>query len=300
MNNRCQSILEILNQLILGKEMIIRQALACVLAGGHLLLEDVPGVGKTTLAEGLAGVLGLPAKRIQFTNDMLPADLIGVNIFHAEQGQFVFQPGPLFSAFVLADEINRAPAKLQSALLEAMAEEQVSVDGQTYALPQPFIVAATQNPQDQMGTFPLPESQLDRFMMRLSLGYPNAAHERALYQSGGRQHLLTRLPVVATAEEVCTWRREVRQVAVSAALADYVYRLVAETRNPGRFVLGLSPRAGLAVIEAAKAWAWIEGRHYVVPDDVQAIWGAVANHRLQAVNGHTDHVLAEVLHHVAV
>lgn len=296
-----QNALAQLNQLILGKEPVLRQVLACLLAGGHLLLEDVPGVGKTTLAHGLAGVLGLGYRRVQFTNDMLPADLLGVNVFQPAEGRFTFHPGPIFQHFLLADEINRASPKMQSALLEAMEEKQVSVDGKTYRLPQPFLVIATQNPVEQLGTFPLPESQLDRFMMRLSLGYPAAEAERSLYFQGDRRRMLPALQAVANSATFLQWQAQAAQTTFSQQAADYVYRLVAATRQPGRFVAGLSPRAGLAVASAAKAWAFLHGRGHVLPEDIKAVWVAVAGHRLQALQAQSvSRLLEEMLLQVAV
>ncbi len=302
MNSSVHNALQQLNTVILGKEAVLQQLLACILARGHVLLEDVPGVGKTTLAHGLAAVLGLNYRRVQFTNDMLPSDLLGVSVFRPNEGKFEFHPGPVFHHFLLADEINRASPKLQSALLEAMEERQVSVDGKTYRLPQPFLVVATQNPVEQIGTFPLPESQLDRFMMRLSMGYPTAEAEKQLYFQGDRREALAQLKPVANAEVLSDWMRQAAEVKVSQAAADYVFRLVQATRQPGRFVLGLSPRAGLAVLSAAKAWAFIQGRQHILPDDVKAVWVPVANHRVQAVQQqhNSEALLKDLLDHVAV
>ena len=302
MNPAIQNALQQLNALILSKENTLRQLFAAILAGGHVLLEDVPGVGKTTLAHGLAAVLGLDYRRVQFTNDMLPSDLLGVNVYRPNEGRFEFHPGPVFHEFLLADEINRASPKLQSALLEAMEERQVSVDGQTYPLPKPFIVVATQNPQEQLGTFALPESQLDRFMMRLSMGYPNAEAEKQLYAQGGGRQALPALQPVCDAVTLQQWQRQAAEVKFAQAAADYVYRLVEATRQPGRFVMGLSPRAGLAVVRAAKAWAFMQGRGHVLPDDIKAVWVAVANHRVEPLqNGQTSaRLLADLLNHVAV
>ena len=302
MNAQIQNALQQLDQVILGKQTVLRQLFACVLAGGHVLLEDVPGVGKTTLAHGVAAVLGLNYRRVQFTNDMLPSDLLGVSIYRPNEGKFEFHPGPVFHNFLLADEINRASPKLQSALLEAMEERQVSVDGKTYRLPKPFLVVATQNPVEQIGTFPLPESQLDRFMMRLSMGYPSAEAEKQLYFQGDRRPTLPQLQAVCDAETLAQWMQQVAEVKVSQAAADYVFRLVEATRQPGRFVLGLSPRAGLAVVSAAKAWAFMQGRAHVLPDDVKAVWVPVANHRVQAVQQQqsSEMLLKDLLDHVAV
>ena len=302
MNAQIQNALQQLDQVILGKQTVLRQLFACVLAGGHVLLEDVPGVGKTTLAHGVAAVLGLNYRCVQFTNDMLPSDLLGVSIYRPNEGKFEFHPGPVFHNFLLADEINRASPKLQSALLEAMEERQVSVDGKTYRLPKPFLVVATQNPVEQLGTFPLPESQLDRFMMRLSMGYPSAEAEKQLYFQGDRRPTLPQLQAVCDAETLAQWMQQVAEVKVSQAAADYVFRLVEATRQPGRFVLGLSPRAGLAVVSAAKAWAFMQGRAHVLPDDVKAVWVPVANHRVQAVQQQqsSEMLLKDLLDHVAV
>ena len=302
MNHQIQHALQQLNGLILGKENVLRQIFAAVLAGGHVLLEDVPGVGKTTLSHGVAAGLGLDYRRVQFTNDMLPSDLLGVNVFRPNEGRFEFHSGPVFHAFLLADEINRASPKLQSALLEAMEERQVSVDGETYPLPQPFIVMATQNPTEQLGTFPLPESQLDRFMMRLSMGYPAAEAEKQLYLQGGSRSSAGSLQAVCDARQLQQWQQQVSQVTFAQAAADYVYRLVQATRQSGRFAAGLSPRAGLAVVGAAKAWAFMQGRGHVLPDDIKSVWVAVANHRVKPVQqGLTSaQVLTDLLNHVAV
>ncbi|MCO6523115.1 MAG: AAA family ATPase [Snodgrassella sp.] len=302
MNPKLEPIFKQLNALILGKQQLLIQIVTCVLARGHVLLEDVPGVGKTTLAHALAAVLGLNYQRVQFTNDMLPADLLGVSVFQPKTSDFIFHPGPVFNSFLLADEINRASPKLQSALLEAMEERQVSVDGKTYALPNPFLVVATQNPTEQLGTYPLPESQLDRFMMCLSIGYPAEKEEKQLYLSGGRRQFVPRLKAVCNGEILQQWQAEVAKVNLSATAADYVYRLVAATRNPGTFAIGLSPRAGLAVVQAAKAHAWVHGRAHVVPEDVKAVWVAVAAHRLQTLQSQTrsSTLLTEMLDYVAV
>lgn len=290
-----------LNTIILGKQPILQQLMACILAEGHVLLEDVPGVGKTTLATSLAAVLGLRYQRVQFTNDMLPADLLGINIFVPNEATFKFHPGPVFNQFVLADEINRASPKLQSALLEAMEERQVSIDGKTYRLPQPFLVVATQNPSEQLGTFPLPESQLDRFMMRLSIGYPIEKAEKMLYHKGDRRQLLNKIQAVASPEKLLQWQKQVKNITLSEAVAAYIYRLVAETRKKGRFTVGLSPRAGLAVASAAKAWAFLAGRDFVLPEDIKAVWLAVTNHRLQSLHQQSHYAtLTEILENVAI
>lgn len=290
-----------LNAIILGKQTVLKQLLTCILAGGHVLLEDVPGVGKTTLATSLAAVLGLKYQRVQFTNDMLPADLLGINVFQPNEGNFKFHPGPVFHQFVLADEINRASPKVQSALLEAMEERQVSVDGRTYRLPRPFLVVATQNPSEQLGTFPLPESQLDRFMMRLSMGYPVPEAEKQLYFQGDRRKLLPKLQAVGSPETLLQWQEQVQAITLSEAVADYIFRLVAATRRAGLFAVGLSPRAGLAIANAAKAWAFLDGRDFVLPEDVKAVWVPVGNHRLQSLQQQSSsHALMEIAENVAV
>ncbi len=273
---------EVASRIILGKERAVRLALACVLARGHLLIEDIPGVGKTTLAHVLARLLGLQFQRIQFTSDMLPADIVGVSVFDRREGAFRFHPGPVFAQLVLADEINRATPKAQSALLEAMEERQVSAEGTTWPLPEPFFVIATQNPSDQIGTFPLPESQLDRFLMRLSLGYPDRAAERALLAGEDRREMLARLPAELQPGELDALFAATRAVHVGPRLLDYVQNLLAASRDGANFALGLSPRAGLALLAAARAWALLDGRDHVQPEDLQAVLPAVAGHRLRA------------------
>jgi MoxR-like ATPase len=273
-------ILDAANQVILGKENEVRLAAACLLAGGHLLIEDLPGLGKTTLAHTLARLLGLQFARVQFTADLLPADITGVSIFDREHGSFRFIPGPVFSQLLLADEINRATPKTQSALLEAMEEGQVSIEGETRALPRPFFVIATQNPADQIGTFPLPESQLDRFLMRIELGYPGRDAERALLSAGSRRQASDQLASLLSPEQLPQLQAEVAALHASPPLIDYVQALIEATRNHAAFRHGLSPRAGLALLSAARAWAWLAGRDMVLPDDVQAVFAAVARHRL--------------------
>jgi MoxR-like ATPase len=270
-----------LNRVILGKEAEIRRCLACLLARGHLLIEDIPGVGKTTLAHALAQTLGLSYQRVQFTSDLLPADIIGVSIFDRAANRFEFQHGPIFAQLVLADEVNRATPKAQSALLEAMEEQQVTVDGRSYALPEPFFVVATQNPIDQVGTFPLPESQLDRFLMRIELGYPDAAHERQLLMGQDRRDLLATLGAILQPADLAKLQQAGSQVHASPALLDYVQALVAFTRASGRFMCGLSPRAAIGLLHASQSWALIEGRSNVVPEDVQAVLPALVGHRLR-------------------
>jgi MoxR-like ATPase len=268
--------------IIVGKTLQIRQSLTCLLAGGHLLIEDAPGVGKTTLAHAIALSMGLPFRRIQFTSDLLPSDVIGVSVYERTAGQFVFHPGPIFTEVLLADEINRASPKTQSALLEAMEESQVSVDGLSRPLPQPFFVIATQNPFHQVGTVPLPESQLDRFLMCISLGYPDRDAERALLAGAARRDLLKALQPVARPADLLAAQAEVKKVYVSAALLDYVQALIAHTRASGKYAEGLSPRGGLALLAAARAWAWLDGREHVIPEDLQNIMASVAGHRLHA------------------
>ncbi len=270
-----------LERVILGKPEPIRLCLACLLARGHLLIEDVPGVGKTTLAHALAHVLGLAWQRVQFTSDLLPADIIGVPVFDRTQQEFQFRQGPLFTQLLLADEVNRASPRTQSALLEAMEERQVSVDLTTYRLPEPFFVVATQNPHEQLGTFALPESQLDRFLMRVTLGYPDATHERELLRDGERRDLLQELEPALDAAAVIRAQRTVRQLHVADALLDYVQALVRRTRERSDLKLGLSPRAAQGLLRAAQAWSYVQGRRVVLPEDVQAVFPAVVAHRLE-------------------
>ncbi|HMM54373.1 MAG TPA: AAA family ATPase [Candidatus Desulfobacillus sp.] len=268
-------------RIVLGKERQIRLALACLLARGHLLIEDLPGMGKTLLAHVLARLLGLNYQRIQCTADMLPADIIGVSIYERETGAFRFHPGPVFAQLVLVDEINRATPKAQSALLEAMEERQVSCEGETRALPEPFFVMATQNPFHQAGTFPLPESQLDRFLMRIGMGYPDQAAERELLAGADRRELMASLEPCLTAGELLELQRAVQGVHVSSALIAYVQSIAEHTRRAPEYQTGLSPRAALALLRAARAWALIDRRDLVLPEDIQAVLPAVAGHRLQ-------------------
>ncbi len=267
-------------KVILGKERQIRMAVACLLARGHLLIEDLPGVGKTTLAHTLAKLLGLQFQRISFTSDLLPADIIGVSIFDRDSGSFKFHAGPIFSQLILADEVNRATPKTQSALLEAMEEHQVTAEGLTRPLPEPFFVIATQNPSHQVGTFPLPESQLDRFLMRIELGYPDRDAERALLQGAERRNLVATLEPCLEPGELMRLQAGVDQIHAASALLDYIQAIVEHTRRAPEFSNGLSPRAALGVLHAAKAWAMLEGRDKVLPEDVQAILPGVAGHRL--------------------
>src|SRR3954454_23187427 len=272
--------IEAASGIILGKEQQVRLALACLLAGGHLLIEDLPGVGKTTLAHVLARTLGPQFQRIQFTSDMLPADIIGVSIYERETGGFKFHPGPIFAQVILADEVNRATPKTQSALLEAMEEHQVTAEGETRKLPEPFFVIATQNPMHQVGTFPLPESQLDRFLMRINLGYPDARAERELLRGAERRDMLAHIKPALTVQELVDLQQQVPTMQVSDALLDYVQQLINHSRHSPRFTQGLSPRAGVALLRAAQAWAMMQNRRQVLPEDVQAILPPVVGHRL--------------------
>jgi MoxR-like ATPase len=289
--HRLAVVLQQLSQIVVGKDAPLRLALACLLARGHLLIEDIPGVGKSTLAHALATTLGLKYARIQFTSDLLPADVLGVSIFEEQAQAFRFHPGPIFHSVVLADEINRAPPKTQSALLEAMEERQVSIDGVTRVLPDPFFVIATQNPVEQIGAYPLPESQLDRFLLAIELGYPDALSERELLAGGDRRARLADVVPQADAATLAEWQREATAIHVAPALLDYVQALLAASRGhlPGQSAgasgeagarRGLSPRAGLMLLAASRAWALLEGRAMVVPEDVQAVFPAVAGHRL--------------------
>jgi MoxR-like ATPase len=270
-----------LNRVILGKEHQMRLCISCLLARGHLLIEDIPGVGKTTLAHALAESLGLSYQRVQFTSDLLPADIIGVSIFDRETGAFRFHKGPVFSQLVLADEVNRATPKAQSALLEAMEEHQVTADGQTYPMAAPFFVIATQNPVYQIGTYPLPESQLDRFLMRIELGYPDATLERQLLMGQDRRDLLAMLAPTLSPQQLLLMQTMVPKVHASDALLDYVQAIVRFTRESPQFEAGLSPRAAIALLRAAQAWALIHGHLGVLPEDIQAVLGAVVGHRLK-------------------
>jgi len=287
-----------LGSIILGKDQEISLALACLLARGHLLIEDLPGLGKTILAQSLARVLGLSYQRIQFTSDLLPADIVGVSIFQQQQGEFTFKPGPIFAQLVLADEVNRATPKAQSALLEAMEEHQVSVDGQTHELPTPYFVVATQNPSDQIGTFPLPESQLDRFLMRLELGYPNEENERALITGTDRREMLSEIEPTLNAEILIKLQKSAAQIHMTDPLVDYVQALVRFTRESPEIDIGLSPRGSLALVAAARSHAFIEHHSGVFPDDVQAVFGAVAGHRVKPASNSAYRTPAELSRHV--
>ncbi len=294
------AVLSQISQVILGKPAVIRLALTCLLARGHLLIEDQPGMGKTTLAHALACTLGFKYQRVQFTSDLLPADILGAAVYERERSAFVFHPGPIFTQLILADEINRASPKTQSALLEAMEEYQVTIEGSTHRLPQPFFVIATQNPDHQVGTFPLPESQLDRFLMRLELGYPDPLAERQLLEGEDRRSLLQRLPSVLQPEDVISVQQRVAAITVSPLLLDYLQALLAATRRSAELRNGLSPRAGLGVLRAARAWALLEHRDYVLPEDIQAVLVPVIGHRLQAVLEHPNSVVQQLLESVPV
>ncbi len=273
-------LLQTANTIISGKEEQLKLAITCLLAKGHLLIEDLPGMGKTTLAHLLARLFGLEYSRIQFTSDMLPADIIGVSIFDRNTTEFRFHPGPVFSQLVLADEINRATARTQSALLEAMEEQQITMDGKTYPLDDPFFVIATQNPQTQTGTFPLPESQLDRFLMRIVLGYPDRQTERGILSGADRRELLQTIEPVFSSSQLVKMQQQIRQVHISSALLDYVQDILQFSRYSEHFLTGLSPRAGLALLRAAQAWAFIHNREMVIPDDVKAVLSSIILHRL--------------------
>ena len=287
-----------LGGIILGKDPQIALALSCLLARGHLLIEDLPGLGKTMLAQSLARVLGLSFRRIQFTSDLLPADIVGVSVFRQASGEFEFQPGPIFAQLILADEVNRATPKAQSALLEAMEEYQVSVDGNTRSLPEPFFVVATQNPADQIGTFPLPESQLDRFLMRLELGYPNEDNERELLIGVDRRSMLAGIEPAATPETLKDLQRQAARVPMSDPLIDYIQALVRQTRESPEIEIGLSPRGALALAAAARAHAFVHRHSGVYPDDIQAVFAAVAGHRLKPAANTAHRSAAELCQHV--
>ena len=282
MNSKFDQIVAQVSKVVLGKEDQIRLALTCLLAGGHLLIEDIPGIGKTTLAKVLSRSLGLNFRRIQCTSDMLPGDILGVSVFERKSSSFLFHPGPIFSQVLLADEINRATPKTQSALLEAMEERQVTVEGKTRALEQPFFVIATQNPIEQSGTFPLPESQLDRFLMRIDLGYPNRAAEKRLLSQGEARSSLGDIAPLLTSEDVLTLQQQVGDIKVSDALLEYVQDLLGFTRQSPHFHVGLSPRAGLNLLAAAKSCAYMQQRDYALPEDLQQVMPWVVGHRLRS------------------
>ena len=295
MQTTTQQIINAASQIILGKQTQIKLSLACLLAGGHLLIEDLPGMGKTTLAHTLAQVLGLGFRRTQFTSDLLPADVIGVSVYDRNSAAFQFHPGPIFTNVLLADEINRATPKTQSALLEAMEESQITVDGATHALPNPFFVIATQNPKHHIGTFPLPESQLDRFLMRIALGYPDAKSERALLKNEGGRASAANIHAVCSADDLLNLQKTVQKIHVSDQLLDYLQNLIQYTR--AQFSTGLSPRAGLGLRQCAQAWALCEGRDFVIPEDVQAVFASVVTHRLPSEN---SQIAQQILDNVAI
>jgi MoxR-like ATPase len=303
MRDRINRAAEEVGKVLLGKEDQIRLALCCLLARGHLLIEDLPGMGKTTLSHALAGVLGLSYNRIQFTSDLLPADILGVSVFDQSSNSFSFHAGPIFSQLLLADEINRTTPRTQSALLEAMAEGQVTVEGESRPLPEPFFVIATQNPVHQSGTYPLPESQLDRFLMRIELGYPDPRAERQMFIRDGEQPGPHDLASCLTAEELAEIRREVDKVHASDSLLDYLQRLVAYTRNAAEFTYGLSPRGALALLHCSRTWALMSGRSHVVPEDLQKVLQPVAGHRLVPTSdfaGDSNALVRDILANVDV
>ncbi len=296
--SRC---LQQLDHIILGKSHQTRLAMCCLLARGHLLIEDLPGMGKTTLSHALANTLGLSYRRIQFTNDLLPGDLLGTNIFDKNDGRFHFHPGPIFSNLILADEINRAPPKTQSALLESMEEHQVTIEGKTRPLPEPFFVIGTQNPSEQAGTYPLPESQLDRFMMRLSLGYPDEKAEKALLSGTDRRKLLAQSEGILNPDDLIALQQQIAKITAKESVIDYLYRLIEFSRHHIEQGHGLSPRAGLSLLSAARAWAFMDGRDHVLPDDVQAVFPFIAEHRISQHGAREDHPLSrEILLQVPV
>ncbi len=283
--DRLKDAVSTVNRIIMGKEQQVKLAFSCLLARGHLLIEDLPGVGKTTLAHALATVIGVRYQRIQFTSDLLPADILGVSIYRRDLEKFEFHPGPIFAELVLADEINRATPKSQSALLEAMAEGQVTIEGQTHILPKPFFVIATQNPLDLVGTFPLPDSQLDRFLLSISLGFPEPEVERELLTAQDRISMLSDTRAVISPDDVLRLNQDCQKIHVSEALLDYVQALLAETRNNRWFETGLSPRAGIAMLQCSKAFAFLEGRDFAIPEDVKAIFPGLARHRMNVPHG---------------
>lgn len=302
MRQALQKAQDQVNSMLLGKVHEVRLAFVALLSSGHLLIEDLPGLGKTTLAHALASSLGLNFQRIQFTSDLLPADVLGVSVYDVQSRGFQFHPGPVFTHVLLADEINRAPPRTQSALLEAMAEQQVTLDGATHPLPDPFFVIATQNPVDLSGTFPLPDSQLDRFLLRLALGYPNAESERALLSGSSRRQLIAQATPCLSEDDIRTLRTAVEQVHASDALIGYVQNLLTRSRQHAGVRVGLSPRAGLALLQSAKAYALLLGRSHVLPEDIQALFVAVAGHRLVAeAESSSGQALARaILHSVQV
>lgn len=296
MDSLLQKMLDTVNEVLLGKERQVKLVIACLLAKGHLLLEDLPGMGKTTLSQTIAKVLGFKYNRIQFTSDLLPGDILGVTVYDQHNASFQFRPGPIFAQLVLADEINRATPKAQGALLEAMEERQVTIDGETHLLPKPFFVVATQNPSTQMGTFPLPEAQLDRFLMKVSLGYPDPSFEREIILGVDRRSLLGTLEPVLEVSQIFKLQLAVNQIHISESVVDYVQRIVHMTRTSPHFAFGLSPRGTLAIVHSAKAWAYLEGRGHVVPEDVQAVLPSVVEHRLRGSMNHSGHDGVSLVH----
>ncbi|WP_300672574.1 MoxR family ATPase [Desulfoluna sp.] len=280
MKKAFDDIINTISEVVFGKTHEVKLAITCLFAGGHLLIEDRPGIGKTTLAKVLSRSLGLDFTRMQYTSDMLPGDLLGVSIFDQKSGSFVFHKGPIFTQVLLADEINRATPKSQSALLEAMEEWQVTVEGKSYPLAKPFFVIATQNPLEQSGTYPLPESQLDRFLMRISVGYPDRKAERELLEKGNRKHVIEKIQPVLDTEQVMAIRAEIAKIHVSGSFLDYVQDVLDFTRNTPHFTQGLSPRAGLAILHTTRSWACLQGRDHVIPEDLQAVFPYIAGHRL--------------------
>jgi len=302
-HDRLKDAVSTVNKILMGKEQQVNLAFSCLLAGGHLLIEDLPGVGKTTLAHALAAVIGVRYQRIQFTSDLLPADILGVSIYSRDQEKFEFHPGPIFSQLVLADEINRATPKSQSALLEAMAEGQVTIEGETHILPKPFFVIATQNPLDLGGTFPLPDSQLDRFLLSISLGFPEPEVERDLLTARDRVLVLQDTQAIISPDDVSQLNQDCQKVHVSQALLDYVQALLAGTRNSRWFETGLSPRAGIAMLQCSKAFAFLEGRDFAIPEDVKAIFPSLARHRMSVPHGMETSVreqISDLLNQVAI
>ena len=302
-HDRLKDAVSTVNRIVMGKEQQVKLAFSCLLAGGHLLIEDLPGVGKTTLAHALAAVIGVRYQRIQFTSDLLPADILGVSIYSRDQEKFEFHPGPIFSQLVLADEINRATPKAQSALLEAMAEGQVTIEGETHILPKPFFVIATQNPLDLGGTFPLPDSQLDRFLLSISLGFPEPEVERELLTARDRILVLQDTQAIISPDDVLQLNQDCQKVHVSQALLDYVQALLAGTRNSRWFETGLSPRAGIAMLHCSKAFAFLEGRDFAIPEDVKAIFPSLARHRMSVPHGMETSVreqISDLLNQVAI
>lgn len=287
-----------ISKVILGKNTEIKQAICCLLSDGHLLIEDLPGVGKTTMALTLSKVFGLEFIRLQFTSDLLPADVTGISIFNSKDSQFEFHPGPIFTQVLLADEINRATPKTQSALLEAMEEHKVSVDGKTYTLPKPFFVIATQNPSTQIGTYPLPESQLDRFLMKIEMGYPDNKAERSLLSGQDPRQLIDKISTSIPATQLLEMQQAVSQVHTSEEIINYILKIIEKTRNETGFLHGLSPRAGMALKKASQSWAFIHNRDYVLPEDIQAVFSNVCNHRLQCNHEQTDKDVKQLSHEI--